>query len=226
MPTPPRPGAPRPGTPRPLGSRPAGQTSTSRKRESPLLRRAKGILLQPGAEWQVIAGEFTTVGAIYRGYVLRLAAIPAVCQILGYAVWGVPALYGGTIHVSPSTALQSGVAFYVAQLVAVYALALVINGLAPTFGGTSNMVQAFKVAAYASTASWVAGVFVLVPGGQWLAPLLGLYTLYLFYTGLTPVMKSSRDKLIGYAVLTNVAAIFLYIVIKALTTVFLPPVTA
>jgi hypothetical protein len=184
------------------------------------------MLLQPGAEWEVIAGEFTTVGTIYRGYVLRLAAIPAVCQIIGHTIWGIPALYGGTINVSPSSALQGGVAFYFAQLVAVYALALVINGLAPTFGGTSNQVQAFKVAAYATTASWVAGVFVLVPGGQWLKPLLGLYSLYLFYAGLTPVMKAPRDRLIGYAVLTNVAAVFLYVVIKALTTVFLPQVSA
>ena len=226
MPTPPRPGAPKPGAPRPGGSRPAGPTSPAQKRESKLLQRAKNILLEPGAEWQAIAGEFTTVGAIYRGYVLQLAALPAICQIIGHTLWGIPALYGGTIHVSPSTALQGGVAFYFAQLVAVYALALVINGLAPTFGGTSNQVQAVKVAAYASTASWGAGVFVLVPGGQWLTPVLGLYSLYLLYAALAPVMKASRDRLIGYAVLTNVAAVFLYVVIKALTTVFLPPVSA
>jgi len=229
MPTPPRPGAPRPGAPRPGAPKPGPRAAPpppgARKRGGTLLTRAKNMLLQPGAEWQVIAGEFTTVGAIYRGYVLRLAALPAVCRIIGYTIWGIPALYGGTIHVSATTALKGGVAFYVAQLIAVYALALVIDGLAPTFGGTSNRVQAVKVSAYACTASWVAGPFVMVPGGQWLADLLGLYSLYLFYTGLTPVMKSSRDKVIGYAVLTNVAAIFFYIVIKALTTVFLPPVT-
>jgi len=225
MATPPRPGAPRPGgprlgAPRPGGSRPAPRPVAPR-RGAALLQRAKNMLLQPSAEWQVIAGEFTTVGAIYRGYVLPLAAIPAVCEIVGRALWGITLPTIGTIHVSPMTALRGGIALYIGQLVVVQALALIIDALAPTFGGTRNHVQAIKVAAYSSTASWVAGVFALVPGGQWLE-LLGIYSLYLLYAGLPPLMKAPRDRAAGYAVFSIISAVVLYLVMRAITMAFLP----
>ncbi|HXF94731.1 MAG TPA: Yip1 family protein [Gemmatimonadales bacterium] len=179
------------------------------------------ILLQPGAEWNAIAGEFTTVGGIYRSYVLPLALVPALSQTLGNLAWGMPVL-GQRIKVPLVTALQAGVAHYLLGLVAVFVLALIINALAETFGGSNNQVQAFKVAAYGATAAWLAGVFALVPGGGWLQ-LLGLYTLYLLYAGLPPVMKVPSDRVIGYGVLTGVAAIVLHLVSRAVVIAFLPP---
>ena len=47
-------------------------------RTSNLFTRVKSILLTPRAEWQVIAAERDTIGGIYTGYILILAAIPAV----------------------------------------------------------------------------------------------------------------------------------------------------
>jgi hypothetical protein len=179
------------------------------------------ILFEPNREWQVIAGEFTSVGSIYGRYVLPLAALPALCQIVGAALWGVTVPLIGKISVSPSTALRSGIASYVGQLVAVYVLALIVDVLAPTFGGKRNAVQSMKVAAYAATASWVAGVFLLVPGGQWLT-VVGFYSLYLLYAGLAPVMKVPRDRATGYAAVTVASAIVLYLVIAAIVTLFLP----
>ena len=42
-----------------------------------LLGRVKAILLEPRTEWPVIAAETDTIGGIYIGYILILAAIPA-----------------------------------------------------------------------------------------------------------------------------------------------------
>ena len=44
-------------------------------------------------------------------------------------------------------------------LVGVYVIALIIDALAPSFGGTKDSLKAFKVAAYSATAAWVAGIF-------------------------------------------------------------------
>src|SRR5918996_6131917 len=86
----PRPGPPRPGAPRPGAPRPAAQKPPRPKRTNALLERVKTVLFQPGDAWGTIAGEFTTVGAIYKGYVLAIAAIPALASTLGNIVWGMP----------------------------------------------------------------------------------------------------------------------------------------
>ena len=53
-----------------------------------LVDRAKSIVLQPKAEWPVIDAEPTTIRDIYMGYVLPLAAIGPVCQLIGGQLCG------------------------------------------------------------------------------------------------------------------------------------------
>lgn len=211
----PQPPAGRPGTPKPPPPRP-------RPARPPVGQRYRWfrILLQPGQEWDTIAGEFTTVGQIYKSYVMRLALVPAVSLIVGSIVFGRATLFG-RIKIPVVTALQSGALSYVLWLVAVYAIALLIDALASTFGGTANRVQAVKVAAYSCTAAYLAGVFVLVPGGEWLR-IIALYSLYLLYSGLAPVMKVPKDRTLGYGIVTAVAAIVAYLVMDFATLALLP----
>ena len=90
-----------------------------------------------------------------------LAAIPAICMTLGMilfmprgyeaaaqigAALGLPVITTGSIIVG-------GVVQYVLALVGVYVMALIINALAPSFGGTQDQLKAFKVAAYYPTAA-------------------------------------------------------------------------
>jgi hypothetical protein len=110
------------------------------------------------------------------------------------------------------TALTGALVGYVLTLIGVYVLALVIDGLAPTFDGTKSQIQALKVAAYSSTASWLAGIFALVPGLRVLG-ILGLYSLYLLYLGLPVLMKSPKEKALGYTVVVIIAAVVLFMII-------------
>jgi hypothetical protein len=101
---------------------------------------------------------------------------------------------------------------YLLTLGGVFVLALIIDALAPSFGGTQNQVQALKVSAYSSTASWVAGIFGLVPALGILG-ILGLYSLYLLYLGLPVLMKAPAEKAMGYTVVVIIAAIVLFLVV-------------
>ncbi len=74
-------------------------------------------------------------------------------------------------------------------------------------------MKAFKVAAYASTPGWLAGIFAIIPMLAWLALIGALYGLYLLYLGLPRLMRVSEDKAIGYTVLVVVVQIVLYIVV-------------
>jgi Yip1 domain len=177
-----------------------------------LADRVKKILLNPKEEWQVIDQEPATLAGLYTGYIVPLAALGPIAQAIGSSVFGVSLPFTATYRVPIGTAITSAIVGYVLTLVGVYVLALVIDALAPTFHGQKNQIQALKVAAYSSTASWVAGVFALVPGLRILT-ILGLYSLYLLYTGLPVLMKAPQDKALGYTAVVIVAAIVLFMLI-------------
>jgi len=173
-----------------------------------LVDRVKNILLSPRTEWPVIDAEPATVASLYTGYIMPLAAIPVICQALGMSLFGVTIPFIGTHYRTPiGSALTSAAILYVFSLVAVFLISLVVDGLAPTFGGTKNPVQALKVVAYSYTASWVGGIFSLLPALGIIGVLFGLYSLYLLFLGLPVLMKSPPDKAVGYTVVVVICAI-------------------
>jgi hypothetical protein len=182
---------------------------------SALVERTKNILLQPSSEWIRIEAEASTVAGIYRSHVIPLAAIPAVCGLIGGLLIGHSA-FGITYRPSVAGAVTGAVVSYALTLVGVYLLAILIDMLAPNFNATPNRTQAFKVAAYSATASWVAGIFAIIPALAWLS-LLGIYGLYLLYLGLPRLMKAPEEKALGYTALTVIAAVVLALVVGAVT---------
>lgn len=180
-----------------------------------LVDRAKAILLSPRKEWPIIEAEPATVGSLYTGYIIPLAAIPAIAGFIGLSLVGVHA-FGVSVKVPIGTGITNAVIRYVLSLAAVYVLALIIDALAPTFGGTKSTIQALKVAAYASTASWLAGIFVIIPVLS-IFGLLGLYSLYLLYLGLPVLMKAPQEKAAGYTVVVIVCAIVLFIIVGVIS---------
>jgi hypothetical protein len=143
-----------------------------------------------------------------------LAAIGPIAMAIGLFLFGLN-LWVVVVHPSPTYILSNAITQYVLALVGTFALALIIDLLAPTFGGTSNRVQALKVAAYCYTPAWVAGILYIIPSLAMLVMLAGLYSLYLLYLGLPVLMKSSPDKKGVYLAAVIVAAIVLWIVIAA-----------
>src|SRR5882724_7100908 len=185
-----------------------------------LIDRVKRILLSPQPEWEVIDGEATTPSALYTGYIMPLAAIGPIATVIGYSVFGVRMPFGGTVYRVPiGSALTSAIVTYVLTLVGVYVLSLIIDALAPTFGGTKSPIQALKVATYSSTAAWVSGIFALMPGLRMLG-ILGLYSIYLLYLGLPVLMKAAKEKAMGYTVVVIVAAIVLFFLIGTVAARF------
>jgi hypothetical protein len=178
----------------------------------PLVQRVKNILMSPKTEWPVIDSEPATIGGIYKNYVMILAAIGPVCMLIGLLVFGMPYL-----SFSMGYLLAQAVVSYVMALIGCYILALIIDTLAPSFGGTKDRVKAFKVAAYSSTAAWVVGIFYLLPLLAILGIIGALYTLYLLYLGLPVLMKTPADKSVVYTVAVIVAAIIIYFVIGAIS---------
>jgi hypothetical protein len=173
-----------------------------------LVDRVKGILLAPRNEWTIIDGESATVQGLYTGYIIPLAAIPAIAGFIGMSLVGF-SFMGTSIRAPIGTGLTGAVARYLGALLGTYVLALIIDALAPTFGAQKSTIQALKVAAYSSTAAWVAGIFLILPSLGMLS-ILGIYSLYLFFLGLPLLMKVPEDKAMPYTIAVIVAAIVVY----------------
>ncbi len=171
--------------------------------------RVKNILITPKAEWPVAAAEPATVGGLYAGYIAIVAALPAIAGFIKGSVIG-SSFLGVAVRVSIGGGIARMVLSYVLSLLLVYVMALIINALAGTFGAQQNTLQALKTVAYAWTATWIAGIAVIIP---WLGFLImiagGIYSIYLLYLGLPYTMKCPPEKAGGYTAVTVIIAIVL-----------------
>jgi len=175
-----------------------------------LVTRAKNMILAPAAEWPVVAGESTSTAALYQGYIMPLAAIPALAALIGAVAF---------FHVGFGTALVLAVASYILSLIGVYVIAWIASTLASMFGATGHFESALKLVAYGSTAHWLGGIFHIIPALGILSLLADIYGIYLFYTGVTPVMNIPRERVVGYLVALVVAVIVVFILIAVIPAI-------
>jgi len=170
-----------------------------------VIERAKCILIQPKSEWDKIEHEPATIPDLLKNYVALLAAIPSICGLIGSILFG-NSYMGHIFRPSFMGALSSALTGYVMSFVSVVVLSYVIDFLAPTFQGTRNIIQAFKLATYSMTAGWVVGLFSIIPAHGFIAGLAGLYSLYVFYIGLPKLMKTPADQSVGYTLVIILAS--------------------
>lgn len=172
-----------------------------------MIGRIQRLLLTPAEEWTRIDAEPTSAMQIFLSWAVPLAAIGPVCSAIGLILF---------LHWPIGPALTMAVLSYLGALAGVWILAFIIDALAPSFGGSKNMNQAMKVAAYSYTPGWVAGVLSIVPGMGIIGALIGLYGFYLLWIGLPKLMKSPADKSVAYVIVSIVVAVIVYAIIGAI----------
>jgi len=178
-----------------------------------IVERAKNICLTPNTEWPVIAAEPTSPGTLVSGYVVPLAAIGAIAGFIGGSFIGRTLPYLGTYRVPLVSGLVGALFAFCMAIAGVFILSLVINALAPTFGGAKDSTQALKLAVYSYTPAWIAGVLLIVPLLGIFAIFAAFYGLYLLYLGLPRLMKCPEDKAVAYTAVVVVCAIVLSVII-------------
>ena len=180
-----------------------------------MIDRMKAICLKPNAEWPVIEAETTPTRDLMLGYVAPLAAITPIAGFVGGVFIGRTIPFVGTYRVPLTTGLALAVVTYLLSIVGVYVLSLIISALAPSFSGQRSNAQALKVAVYAYTPAWVAGVLTIFTSLGILAIIAAFYGLYVLYLGLPVLMKNPKEKSFGYTVVIVICAIVLWVVIGA-----------
>lgn len=186
-----------------------------------LFKRISDILLRPRATWQQIDAEDGNPAAIYKNYLIFLAAIPAVAGFIGTSLVGISA-FGATMRVPVVQGLVSMVVGYALSLAMVYVLALVVNQLAPHFQARRDMKSAFKLVAYGATAGLLGGIFSLLPALSLLGLPVALYSIYLVYTGIPVLMKAPQEKAMGYTAAVIACGVVVAIVVGLVMSLFTP----
>ena len=165
-----------------------------------IIQRVKKMMLTPKPEWQIIHGERSSIQEIYLQYLMLLAALPAVGQLL--SIWR---------HGSFNNALRMAITSFLVSLIGAYVCALVVDYLAPNFSSTRSKNQAFKLVAYGATPSLMVGVLAFLPNIGALAALAGaVYTIYLFYLGLPVLMETPQENVVPYMLISFAVVLVAY----------------
>jgi hypothetical protein len=176
-----------------------------------LIERVKKIIVEPKNEWVVIDQEETQVTELVTGYLVVLALIPAVAVFLRYGLFG----FGHVFEPSISWGLKQAIISFVSAVGGAFLSAWVIDALAPSFNSTKNFRKAIQLVVYSYTPMMLAGVFQLIPVLSILG-IVGLYGLYLLYLGISPLMKTPEDKVVGYFIVSLLVIVIIYVVLFAI----------
>jgi len=179
-----------------------------------LIDRVKNILLKPKEEWAVIEGETSSTADLLGGYVAPLAGIAALCGFIGSTLVGTSLPFVGTYRTPIFWGMGIAILTFAMAFVSVFIVSFIIDTLAPTFGAQKNSAQAMKVAVYAYTPGWLAGVLNIIPMLGVLGIIAALYGIYLLYLGLPRLMKNPEEKSIGYTAVVVVLAIVVSVILS------------
>ena len=190
-----------------------------------MMNRGKGILLTPKSEWPQIetenAGHFQTL----RSWLLPLSLLAAVAAFIGCMITCISTF--GFSFTTLGLGLRLGLRMAVLQLGSMiggaYLTAFVVNALAEKYVSRKNLDQAFALIAYAYTPACLGGMFQIIPPLATIGSLVGLYSLYLLYIGLQPMMKTPPEKNTGYFVVSLLCVLGVYIILSVvLAALFMP----
>ena len=200
-----------------MGSASAAASSWVQSTAPGFISRVKNIVLGPAAEWEAVAPESTSIAQLYTGYIVILAALAAVLAFVRMSMIGVRLpLGGGVMRYPMGSGMTTAVMSFVLGLIGVFVVGLIINGLAGTFSAQRDQRQALKVAAYSLTPAFLSSILALSPVLPTLLQFLaGCYGIYVLYLGLPVVMRSPKEKAVGYTAAVVICTILLGIVLGA-----------
>lgn len=178
-----------------------------------LIQRAINICITPKTEWPIIEAEKSSISDLFVTYIIPLSLIPVIALFIGTTMIGVTVPFIGSYRTPFTAAIISAVLQFGLGLVSIYILSLIIDALAPSFGGQKNPIQALKVIAYAFTPAWIIGVINVIPSLAVLVLLASLYSIYVLYLGLPILMKVPQDKAAGYTIVSVICAIVMSIIL-------------
>ncbi|UCE04516.1 MAG: YIP1 family protein [bacterium] len=173
-----------------------------------IFNRIKRILFQPNTTWEEIKAEATTEKEIFQGYLVFIAAVPAVAGFLG-------SLFEGENFFR---ALLWAVLFFGFSVAAVWASAKVLTFFAPNFKADQNYLATLQLTTNTFTPIFLACIFFLIPPIYGFS-ILGIYGFYLFWIGVPKLINCPQEELFNFrfiGIIVIAIAILVIFILSAL----------
>lgn len=187
-----------------------------------LVERVKNMLLTPKNEWNVIAGEAPDPTTILKTFVIPLTVAGAIAAFIGYGLIGFRVMGYHTVGIN--WGLYYAINKIVLGILSVYITAYIVDSLAPFFQSEKNFGRSFQLVAYGASPGLVAGLFSFLPLLTGIVGLAGaVYTVYLWYIGLSPIKNTPSDKKLIYLVVIFLSLVIVYFFIAMIIRALMMP---
>jgi hypothetical protein len=170
--------------------------------------RATAMLIDPLTQWKLIEQESGDPAFLLSRYVALLGLVPALFGFVGASFIGAEISAANSVRAPIFDGLFGALFGYAESFITVLLLGLIINLLAPLFGGQKDFASAFKLAVYSYTPVWLAGIFLLLPGLRFLV-LTGFFGAYILAVGLPRLMKPPQQAAPMYTIAVVICAFVL-----------------
>ena len=179
-----------------------------------MINHVWGLFAHPDQQWQEIRREDTSITGTYLGYVLLLAAIPAISAFIGTTQVGWSFAGRAPTLLTVESAIPLTILSYLAMLAGVAVMGAFTHWMARTYDANPTLSQCIMFSAYTATPLFIAGAAALYPH-LWLAMAVGTaaicYTVYLLYVGLPTFMGIPEDE--GFLFSSSVLAVGLVVLV-------------
>lgn len=175
---------------------------------STFTQRMVNLIVSPQKEWDLIENEVTTKRELFYEVAIPLSLIVSLASILGGFLFN--RLYGySALHI-----FTEGIVNFFIFIVGIYISGIVINELSTNFDAQKNEISAFKLVVYSYVPVFLISVITSFLPKLTILNILELYSLILFYIGISPLMKVSEEKKVGYTLVCILIMVGIFVTLS------------
>ncbi len=168
-----------------------------------IIKRSINIIVKPAEEWKVIEQENANKNTALFGYALPYIILVSIAALIGCLI------FNSFFYSMTYTVITTLFAFII-PFAGIIISAIIINAIAPSFGSTKNIDNAFKLVIYSYTATFIVSIATgLLPVLFFVSVAAG-YSFYIMFFGITPMMKTPDDKKVSYFIVSILIMLGVY----------------
>jgi hypothetical protein len=174
---------------------------------SDIFNRVKNLTINPIHEWEIIEAEDKDKNQLVKEYAFPFMVLIAVCSFIGASIFTLQ------LH-SFSYIILKTILSAILVIGGVYLSSIIINELTVSFGTEKNLNGTFKLVIYSFTSYFLASCLVgLLPDFPILG-IFGLHSIYLFWLGTTPILKTPDVNKAGFVIVSLLIIIGIYAILS------------
>jgi hypothetical protein len=175
-----------------------------------VFNRLKNLILSPKSEWNVIEQEAKTKDELIKQYAIPLMIMMAICSIIGDSI------FESRLTFSIAAVVFKAVFVFGIAYGGMYISAMIITELTTSFSSEKNINSCYRLVVHSLSAYYIASCITsLLPFLRELS-ILSIFSIYLFWLGTTPVLKTPDDNKLGFVVVSNLIILGVFAILTIL----------